>query len=180
VRLPKNTTTMSSSWCNRCGEILTPESAYIYEMLSGKKGIPKKYMANLCKPCKMKQNKIRYNLEKKHPRPPSGVKCECCGRIDKLHLDHDHAEEYFRGFCCRSCNIGLGHLGDSIKGVTLALEYLKRANERRDADATGPALADEGLSLSDLSLPLGAQGRFACDNEAGENILGREAEYNIA
>jgi hypothetical protein len=168
------------SWCNQCGVILSVENAYVYEMLSGKKGIPKRYLANVCKPCKIEHGKIRYNLEKKHPRPPAGTPCDCCGRIDRLNLDHDWGVEKFRGYICKNCNVGIGHLSDSQAGIERALKYLKKANGRSDEDATGRAMEDEGLSLANPSLPLGAQERFEGDNEASENILGRETEYNIA
>ena len=35
-------------------------------------------------------------------------------------------------FCCKNCNVGLGHLGDSIEGLELALQYLKKADGRND------------------------------------------------
>jgi phage/plasmid primase-like uncharacterized protein len=120
--------------CSQCGKILTPETAYIYEMLSGKKQIKKEYMSNQCKPCKQREMKIRYNLDKSHPRPPSGTPCDLCGRIDKLHLDHDHGTGKMRGFLCKQCNIGLGHLGDSEESIERALQYLKRANGRSDEE----------------------------------------------
>jgi hypothetical protein len=171
---------MSSSWCNNCGQILTPETAYVYEMLSGKKQIKKAYMENKCKPCNIRENRIRNALEKKHPRPPSGAPCECCGRIDKLHLDHCHSTDKFLGYCCKNCNVGIGHLGNSPEGVARALDYLQRAHGRRDDDEIGGAMEDEGLSIANSSVPHGTPERIAGDNEAGENILGRETEYNIA
>ena len=120
-----------SAWCNGCGKILTVDNSYQYEMLSGYKQIKKTYMSNVCRPCKTDQAKIRYNLAKIHSRPVDS-KCMCCGRIDKLHLDHCHNTEKFRGWVCKSCNVGIGHLGDKIEGIERALKYLKKANERRD------------------------------------------------
>ena len=120
-----------SAWCNCCGSTLTVDNSYQYEMLSGKKQIKKTYMSNACRPCKTDQARTRYNLAKIHSRPADG-RCQCCARIDKLHLDHCHDSKIFRGWTCKSCNVGFGHLGDSEKGVELALQYLKRANERSD------------------------------------------------
>ena len=88
-------------------------------------------MSNVCRPCKTDQATIRYNLAKIHSRPVDS-KCMCCGRIDKLHLDHCHNTEKFRGWVCKKCNVGIGHLGDQIEGIERALHYLKKANERRD------------------------------------------------
>ena len=120
-----------SAWCNSCGKILTFDNSYQYEMLSGKKQIKKTYMSNVCRPCKADQAKNRYNLAKIHSRPVDG-KCQCCGRIDKLHLDHCHNTEKIRGWVCKNCNVGIGHLGDKIEGIERALKYLKKANEQRD------------------------------------------------
>ena len=75
--------------------------------------------------------KIRYNLAKIHSRPVDS-KCMCCGRIDKLNLDHCHNTEKLRGWVCENCNVGIGHLGDNIEGLERALQYLKKENERRD------------------------------------------------
>ena len=43
--------------------------------------------------------------------------------------DHDHTTNKFRGWLCYQCNSAIGNLGDSIKGLTRALEYLKRAEK---------------------------------------------------
>lgn len=54
-----------------------------------------------------------------HPLSPSGGK-------RRLSVDHDHLKEHdnFRGLLCYRCNIGLGHLGDTVEGVRKALDYL--------------------------------------------------------
>lgn len=57
-------------------------------------------------------------------------KCFVCGAPEaeqkrRLHLDHCHTTGRFRGWLCSPCNTGIGLLGDSIEGVTRALEYLK-------------------------------------------------------
>lgn len=41
------------------------------------------------------------------------------------HLDHDHKTGCARGYLCNGCNRGLGMLGDSIEGLTKAINYLK-------------------------------------------------------
>ena len=96
----------------------------------------KVYMSNTCRPCKRTQAVTIYHLRKRHPQPPPGSPCECCGRIDKLQLDHAHGgSRAWRGWLCRSCNIGIGHLGDSTEGVTKALAYLAAAKERESCSA---------------------------------------------
>ena len=87
-----------------------------------------------CKPCISKIQKLITTLKKenKYPKEPT---CECCGiepeKYDKLQLDHCHTTNTFRGWVCRSCNLGLGQLGDNLKGVEKALAYLRKHNERQ-------------------------------------------------
>jgi hypothetical protein len=61
------------------------------------------------------------------PTRPEPRCCECCDREPKsggLHLDHDHDTGEFRGWLCRSCNTGLGLLGDNMKALDRAAYYL--------------------------------------------------------
>lgn len=56
--------------------------------------------------------------------------CECCGRPSKtqhLALDHCHVSGMFRGWLCKTCNVGIGALGDTAQDVRNALHYLERA-----------------------------------------------------
>lgn len=60
--------------------------------------------------------------EKRH-----GV-CDCCSKFSsRLVFDHDHKTGAYRGYLCDSCNTGLGKLGDSVEGLTQALNYLQKA-----------------------------------------------------
>ena len=57
--------------------------------------------------------------------------CACCGSSNPKRkagfvIDHDHATGQIRGLLCHSCNIGIGQLGDSIDGLTKALDYLRK------------------------------------------------------
>jgi hypothetical protein len=64
------------------------------------------------------------------PTRPTPAACECCGkpcRFGALCLDHDHRTGEFRGWLCRTCNSGLGLLGDSLPSVLCAVDYLMRA-----------------------------------------------------
>ena len=68
------------------------------------------------------------------PLPVEGYCDAGCGRwlrISQMHLDHDHKTGAFRGWVCRSCNHGIGMLGDSIEGVKRALNYLRNGPQRR-------------------------------------------------
>ena len=111
--------------CKCCGDELEDGNRYAFTLG------PKVYRSNQCKGCKRQQALTVYHLRKQHPRPPVGTPCDCCGRVDKLQLDHEHGgSRKFRGFVCKRCNIGLGHLGDSSEGVLRALAYLAAAEER--------------------------------------------------
>lgn len=46
-----------------------------------------------------------------------------------LHVDHDHVTDTVRGLLCRTCNLGLGMLGDSIEKLQLAMDYLMAARQ---------------------------------------------------
>lgn len=63
--------------------------------------------------------------------------CKACGkpgqpigrrgreRWEVLQIDHNHDTLKVRGLLCNGCNIGLGHLGDSIDRVRAVLRYLE-------------------------------------------------------
>ena len=93
-----------------------------------KKG--KAYYLSKCKPCVAEHSMIIRELRKKHPPPPPGTPCECCKRIDKRFLDHNHATKKNRGYICRNCNSGIGLLGDCREGLLQALAYLDMVDAR--------------------------------------------------
>lgn len=52
-------------------------------------------------------------------------KCPICGTsTDKLVYDHSHVTNKFRGWICRSCNLGLGFFQDNVKSLQKAVVYL--------------------------------------------------------
>lgn len=65
------------------------------------------------------------------PSRPMPLVCESCGRLPngsgkRLHYDHDHTTNRFRGWLCSSCNTSIGGLGDTQEGLLKALDYLRR------------------------------------------------------
>jgi hypothetical protein len=84
----------------------------------------------VCRPCQTHLYHVRRELEKQHPRPPSGTPCACCGRISRLNLDHCHASGAFRNYICTDCNLGIAKLGDCPEGVGKALIYLLNVESR--------------------------------------------------
>jgi hypothetical protein len=88
----------------------------------------KEYRREECKDCERRLAKQLRAVKK--TAPPKPDKCDCCHTItDALVVDHDHISGKFRGWLCRSCNIGIGKLGDNIEGVQNAINYLKK-NEK--------------------------------------------------
>lgn len=55
--------------------------------------------------------------------------CSICGKTTDLVYDHDHITMKFRGILCRSCNLGLGLLGDTKESLFIAYKYLKEQDE---------------------------------------------------
>ncbi len=80
---------------------------------------------NQCLSCRTLHNRILNELKKKHTKPDDS-KCQCCGKVKKLVLDHNHINYEFRGWLCSKCNTGMGNLGDTIEGLQRAIDYLKR------------------------------------------------------
>jgi hypothetical protein len=83
---------------------------------------------NRCKNCIKEQSSLRKQLHKEAPEKPEF--CECCGKQPKTwHLDHDHSDNSFRGWLCDKCNTAIGILGDDLRGVTRAMNYLLSRNK---------------------------------------------------
>lgn len=62
--------------------------------------------------------------EASRPKPAVCEACDAEGR--QMHLDHDHTTGKFRGWLCNRCNLGLGHLGDTVAALEKTLDYLRR------------------------------------------------------
>ncbi len=60
-----------------------------------------------------------------------GGACGLCrlpfGVRRRPHIDHCHVTGTIRGVLCPSCNQALGKLGDSVEGLMLAVEYLRKS-----------------------------------------------------
>ena len=55
-----------------------------------------------------------------------GGVCAICGRPPekRLSVDHNHVTDAVRGLLCMPCNRAIGLLGDSVEGLTRAIDYL--------------------------------------------------------
>jgi len=61
-----------------------------------------------------------------------GNRCAICrtdnpGGRHYWHVDHDHETGLVRGLLCNRCNLGLGHLRDSVDLLQRAIAYLEEA-----------------------------------------------------
>ena len=96
----------------------------------------KYYRSHECNTCHSKSAKLVRELRKVAGSPVD--KCELCGRVEALHLDHDHATKEFRGWLCRSCNTSLGGLGDNVDGLRRAIAYLERPRSGASSSRASP------------------------------------------
>jgi Recombination endonuclease VII len=76
------------------------------------------------------QQRRRQRSRLPSPTRSEPLLCECCGSPPSgrgaLHLDHDHLTNRFRGWLCQRCNMGIGQLGDDLRGIQRAAAYLQR------------------------------------------------------
>ena len=105
--------------CTKCNEEKALEDFFTAYRKKG--GHPGK--AYTCIDCKKKLDATVRELRKVHV-PPLDSKCECCGDVTNLCLDHDHVTEKFRGWLCLNCNHGLGKFKDNPETLIRAAEYL--------------------------------------------------------
>jgi len=82
-----------------------------------------------CRKCVKKHSKIRVKLHKIAPNKPEV--CECCKKVPiQWALDHNHANDKFRGWLCTKCNTGIGKLGDNLEGIVNAMNYFLSRDSR--------------------------------------------------
>lgn len=71
-------------------------------------------------------------LERIAGRPTSTV-CDICGKSSdrRLHFDHDHETNLFRGWLCWRCNLTLGKVEDDTELLQEMIDYLVRSRRPR-------------------------------------------------
>ena len=109
--------------CAKCGE---SKSLDCYNKKRSVTGVDIKQ--SYCKDCQSEHGKVINAIHKLAPPKPNT--CDCCSVEDKtLILDHDHYSGVFRGWLCYKCNSGIGALGDTVDGLSLAIAYLRKQDE---------------------------------------------------
>jgi len=74
-------------------------------------------------------------------KAPEGAVCAICSSTNKLCFDHEHGGDFnFRGWLCRSCNIGIGLVSSHSKttdfeSIVKTLAYLFNAQKSDDIKA---------------------------------------------
>jgi len=115
--------------CKECGVLLDlTNRVFQHNMDHGNKisGIP--YIKSDCKPCHNRLGRVRHKLKKAHPAPVAGTPCACCGAVRRLHMDHCHRTDRFRGYVCSHCNTMIGLAGESRTGLENGIRYLERSS----------------------------------------------------
>ncbi len=127
-------TTKETKVCSCCKEELPLSISYFQHNVNNK-GVVDRYK-HICKKCQKNQGRIVRRLRLTAPSVPEC--CDLCGihfskvKPKDIHLDHCHATETFRGWLCKSCNVGLGMLGDNTEGLQRAMDYLERVREHNE------------------------------------------------
>ena len=115
--------------CNGCGEVL-PLSCYSMNSYKGAY-----FLRSTCDKCRKhseETKKIAVKV-KGYTKPPVGTPCEVCG-IPMTHdtamtgmcFDHSTVTSRFRGWICKKHNTMIGYAGDTVEGVQLLVDYLKK------------------------------------------------------
>lgn len=136
VELPNSSVRLKA--CSTCREVHPDTEEHFYRAYTGigRDGtVGKTHLQNKCKKCHNIGTATQGRLNKMHGHKAFG-NCDCCGveakdlKEGRLHLDHCHVTQEYRGHLCGSCNRGLGMLGDNLTGVQNALDYLKRVESK--------------------------------------------------
>ncbi len=112
--------------CTLCKKVLT------FDHFSAKvKRAGKSILQPRCKSCQIEHFRLKkYGVtrEQYHQmlQSQSGLCLICAVKMEKPCIDHCHATGRVRGMLCVKCNTGIGMLGDDIKNLESAVEYLKR------------------------------------------------------
>lgn len=125
IEKPKRNKDGLTKVCRYCKEELNIE--YFNLRYKGFETDTNRGRDHVCRECTREAaQKVRVLKGTAPPKPLDNL-CQCCGiEVESFYFDHCHETDEFRGWICRSCNVGIGFLDDSLEGVEKALAYLKR------------------------------------------------------
>ncbi len=113
--------------CRHCNTEKPKEAFRLYRRATGDH---RDCRSTSCKQCQKYNNDIVTKIRKTAPEKPDA--CQCCGGVaHRLVLDHCYKTETFRGWICHHCNLSIGHLGDNIEGLRMAINYLERGGDHK-------------------------------------------------
>ena len=113
-------------WCKGC-EQYVPVNMLVPKSEKSKKG--KIWYESKCAVCLPKDAKLRRDLKKQEQTRPKPLRCQNCNIMTpNLMFDHCERTKRFRGFLCRSCNTGIGMLGDHPEGLVDGLAYFDKTD----------------------------------------------------
>jgi transposase len=72
-------------------------------------------------------NKFEITYEELKSLP---TECEVCGATERLHVDHDHSTNKYRGVLCHQCNVALCMVSDDIDRLKNLIKYLHTNNNK--------------------------------------------------
>ena len=132
--------------CTKCLKNLPLKFYSIKTILTKERGI----LSTVCSSCSNKEHKKQKERHACVSPPHDSYVCPICERNKEQiqsktiavyresykrlkersrktpwRLDHDHDTGKIRGWLCDKCNTSLGQLGDNIKSINKALQYLK-------------------------------------------------------
>lgn len=85
---------------------------------------------NKCRSYKATASRYRITVARARELRAGDRRCEICGKVDKLDLDHSHSTGAVRGELCGVCNRAIGLFRDDAEIVRKALNYLETYDGR--------------------------------------------------
>jgi hypothetical protein len=115
--------------CPRCRETKFASEFYLHKR-GGRNG--------RCKACVAEANMLKkYGLTQddydQMVRNQGGL-CLICEESKKLFVDHCHREGRVRGLLCGQCNTAIGMLGEDLRRIRRALQYVEEVCGRGGED----------------------------------------------
>lgn len=101
-------------------------------------------------------------------------------RIGKVHIDHDHLSNKFRGFLCHGCNMMLGASRDCPTTLQKAMSYLYSNGADKPKQGWGGVLIGKvwGATITYLDTPLLSMHRISVKPNMQCSLHAHERKWN--